>query len=262
MKGLLIILFFAAVLLNVNCSNSTEVNPEAGGFLKGTLKDTLGNPLSDVNVVLVYKFYEYPLQFKAEDPIIHEFFPNSVLSDTTMLFQNRPNPFFGNTFFEFTLGKVSNVSAGIYDLNNKSILPDYRSEDSLSAGSHVWDINLSNLPSGAYKLVMNIDEMGDSAYSLEKDFIMTMPYPNPYSIANSIPNTVSSEGAFSLNYKDLPLGRKYKWTSQYEPYDRGEIQVNDTLTVAFYKYGYDLIIQDVEIDPRFSKELNVVMKSW
>ena len=64
--------------------------------------------------------------------------------------QNYPNPFNSSTSVKYSVGKNSDVSFRVYDVNGK--LVDECSYENVSSGDHEYDVNLSGSPSGNYFL--------------------------------------------------------------------------------------------------------------
>ena len=185
MRGAIFSVLLTAIFLNLSCSNPTGTDPLIQRWLTGTVKDSLGNPLSDVKVFLIFHFDSYPITNSGPATGQADSIP-----DQTILFQNYPDPFSGYTFFDYALRKQSNVSFSIYDFHDKLLFPDFLKYDSLAAGLHEAPMNLGNkIPSGGYKMVMKVDEMDGSVFTREINFVTTYPYFIP-PVVYTMPNAV------------------------------------------------------------------------
>ena len=71
------------------------------------------------------------------------------------------------------------------------------------------------LPSGGYKLVMNIDEP-DSSYSFEQNVLETYQGYAP-SLLNKKENAVTENGIFKINYDDIPFDVEFIRTIEFSP---------------------------------------------
>jgi hypothetical protein len=261
MRGLFFIMVFAAALAGINCSNSTDANLREGETLTGIVTDTLGNPLSDVRVSLVFHFDTLATfkQSKEENNI--SILKTDDQGGIPSIAPTYPNPFYAISFFEYTLTDTSAITASIYDFNNNIVIADYMSVERLLPGLYQGQLSLNGLPSGGYKLVMNVEETNGSVYKPELNFVMTYSQID-LSIINEFPNAISEEGVFKINYKDIPFGQNYLNTTKYDPDVKGLLQVNYTLTVFLYKYDFGVMQQDVTIDPNFSKAVDFVLKHY
>lgn len=65
MKSLILFLFISLLIISVGCDSTTEPGTEKN--LKGTLKDTHGNLLSDAKVFIIYEFVPGMLKEKPEN---------------------------------------------------------------------------------------------------------------------------------------------------------------------------------------------------
>lgn len=94
----------------------------------------VGEKISDANGVVGFSFAV----------------PSSVNSDqrfTTQLGLPYPNPFSGRTSVPVTIESAGQLSGTLYDLLGKQITSG---DGLLGAGSHAFDVDLGNLPAGAY----------------------------------------------------------------------------------------------------------------
>jgi hypothetical protein len=74
------------------------------------------------------------------------------VNGTLSLEDAKPNPARDITTVEFTLGNDMDVKVSLFDINGKEI--ENISNGRLSKGTHKFEVNLSNIPSGSYTVVL------------------------------------------------------------------------------------------------------------
>lgn len=248
-----ILFLFSIILLNLGCSHSTEPGPWTKLGLSGTIKDTLGNPISNVKVFLKFHFNDYPLPEKFDS--------NTALSDSlpveSSLSLIYPNPFVAHMFFEYQLRKISDVTFNIYDFNKNLITSDYIVQNDLPQGYYPGLID-GPYPSGGYKLIMYVKEPGIPLYKFESEFLISDP-DDPWAIVHTTPNAISTDKGFKINYDNIPFGKRYYHIPRFSSEPDSIYEVNDTLTIVLYSYYHLLVVQDVAIDPGINKKMDFQM---
>lgn len=79
----------------------------------------------------------------------------SVLPDEFILMQNYPNPFNPSTRIRMEFRYAANCRISVYDLNGKlAVEPEYRQ---YLPGTHIYEFNASDLPSGVYFFEMQTE---------------------------------------------------------------------------------------------------------
>ena len=160
------------------------------------------------------------------------------------------------------LGDVIKVKSGtldVYDFKNKVHLHNIINSQ-FNAGTYIVWIKISDkLPSNGYRLIMEIEEE-DTVYKFEKDFLISYSKFDS-SILNSAPNAISKNGSFEIKYENIPLGKKYIQTSEFEPTQIGTIQVTNTLRLIIYKPGFKIAQKDIKINPDEGEEIEIEMET-
>ena len=97
---------------------------------------------------------------------------NNELTNSFKLNQNYPNPFNPTTKIRFTITEHSDVTFGVYDILGREIF-NWKSDQSLQAGTYEYEFNGSNLSSGVYIYKLTAKQSGKNAvYSDTKKMIL------------------------------------------------------------------------------------------
>ncbi len=253
MRVILLFTLLPVILLNLSCSNSVDSGPLPELGLSGTIKDTLGNPIPDVKVFLIFHFNTYPLPgINNGHPALSDSLPQE--SSLSLIY---PNPFVAHMFFEYQLRTTSDITFNIYDFNDNLVTSDYLVRNDQQQGYYGGVIQ-GEYPSGGYKLKMEVKEPGSSAYAFESEFLVSNPDP-PEAVTHTTPNAVSTDNGFTINYDKIPFGRRYYHIPRFSSDPDSVYEVNNTLTIVLYSYYHQLVVQDVVIDPRYNKEMEFEM---
>jgi len=97
---------------------------------------------------------------------------NNESTNSFKLYQNYPNPFNPATKIRFIITEHSDVTFGVYDILGKEIF-NWKSDQSLQAGTYEYEFNGSNLSSGVYIYKLTAKPSGKNAvYSDTKKMIL------------------------------------------------------------------------------------------
>lgn len=168
--------------------------------------------------------------------------PNPIESNLTNPY---PNPFEYYTNIRFTLRANSLVTFDLYNFKDELVLDEaYISE--LDAGYWVITGEFSDtIPSGGYRLVMNISE-SDTSYNLEKNILQTAQANGP-SILNTKENTVTENGVFKIQYNEMPFGVQFVQTGPDDPTPLRLFEIGKKLKLVIYKTGYKVVEKEVTV---------------
>lgn len=78
----------------------------------------------------------------------------SDITYNTVLYQNKPNPFSGNTSIEFNIPEKGEVAINVFDITGKMVNETLFVKP---AGVHKYNLNLGNLPSGIYFYSLSVN---------------------------------------------------------------------------------------------------------
>ena len=169
-----------------------------------------------------------------------------------------PNPFDYSTNIRFNLRARSQISFDVYNFNNELILDDVYSSEN-EAGYWLKTVEFSDiLPSGGYRLVLNINE-SDTSYSIEKNILQTFTGYG-HLILNTKENAETVNGVFKILYSKMPFGEQFIRTGPSGPDPFYQFGVGSKVKLVIYKPGYKVALQDVIVDLEEGQEVNIQLE--
>lgn len=191
MKSLILFLFISLLIISVSCDSTTE--PIKEKLLKGTVKDTQGNLLSDVKVFIIYDCGQIPAKTQSNNAFNK---PTSI--DVAVLYSFTGTPYEDGVRLDWTT---------LVELNNSGFQVERKTSTSdwivigfvTGAGStndtSYYSFNDINLESGDYWYRLKAIEFdGSFEYSsalhiehiLPQSSAIQQNYPNPFDLSTTI----------------------------------------------------------------------------
>lgn len=246
MGNFLKIIFFMTVsILLLSCNDSTTEVTLTTYSITGSVTDSDGNPLDDVNVYFVYHFNEVPA-IKV----------SKILSQDTV-YQNYPNPFSDSTNirFETYRGSHYEIKLSDYYYSFSSILL----QGSSNAG--VVDTSLTNFdeyPNGIYRIIIRYIRNSTTRFNSEiYAFINRTQFDQ---LLHSTPNIKAVNGKFEVNIPELQLEKIINCTNETDSTHAVPKQISNVITFVLMKEGYKSLEVNNSIDRYNRNEFSFVME--
>ena len=233
------------------------------GFVngKGTTTDTNYYNYLDpytANGIYYYrlKIIEFDGTFEYSDVLTVDL---GIFPSESILYNCYPNPFDYSTSVYFSLRMASTVTFDLYSFKDELVLPSIYHRES-NPGTYTFQGEFSDtLPSGGYKLVMQIDEP-DSSYTFEQNILQTL-FAFDSSVTDTKENAITQKGICRIKYEDIPFRVEYVYTAEFAPDPLGIIEISNNIKLIIYKPGYKLAQKDVVINPGEGQEIEFQLEA-
>jgi len=221
------------ILINfLSCDSNAPSEPaDLSPFeIQGSILDTDGNLLTDVDLYLVFNLTESPAGFAKT---------NSIRDTIVYLNQNFPNPYSDATNISFNIPARAFV---------KLFLSSFYSTDTLKS---ILNGNLEKgfyallfeekLPNNLYSCRLWVKISADSIFQDEILMLKNNDYADSL-IADAMPNYQIFNSTFEINYGLIPFGKTVSVTDSSSIVSAGKV-ITRELTIVLSKAGYKNLVE-------------------
>jgi hypothetical protein len=229
-------LLFAAFIL-VSCDSDSLTGPGNNSpyEIQGTVIDTDGNLLSDVNLYLI---------FNLNDLVNDNQNNNLHVDSVSYLDQNFPNPFIEATNITFNVSSWGFVKLYLSSFNSNDTLQTIINNN-LDEGFYALFFS-EELVNNLYSLKMKIQFAEDSLFHDEIFVLKNNNDPDSLT-AEANPNSEIFNSSFKINYAAIPFGEKIMITES-SPNILSTKVISRELTFVLAKAGYKNLTETYPIN--------------
>jgi len=230
------ILLFAAFIL-ISCDSDSLTGPGSNSpyEIQGTVIDTDGNLLSDVNLYLIYNLNDIVNDNKNK---------NLHVDSVSYLDQNFPNPFIGATNITFNVSSLGFVKLYLTSFNSNDTLRNIINNN-LDEGFYALFFS-EELVNNLYSLKMQIQFAQDSLFHDEISVLKNNSDPDSLT-AEANPNFEIFNSSFKINYAAIPFGEEIMITES-SPNILSTKIISRELTFVLTKPGYKNLTETYPIN--------------
>ncbi len=216
----------------VSCNSELPSGPVNGSpyEIQGTVIDTDGNLLSDVNLYIIYNLNNVVNGYQNK---------NLNVDSVSYLSQNFPNPFINTTNITFNISAVGFVKLYLTQFNSDDTLRTILNSN-LNEGFYALFVS-EQIVNNLYSLKLHVQIAEDSLFQDEVFILKNNNDPDSLT-RESNPNFEIFNSTFKINYASIPFGREVKVTGS-SPNVLSTKIISRELTFVFEKPGYKNLLE-------------------
>ncbi|MBT8379275.1 MAG: hypothetical protein KJN64_08595 [Ignavibacteria bacterium] len=221
-----------ALSLFISCASDSPSGPGNNSpfEIQGTVIDTDGNLLSDVNLYLIFNFNNIINKDKIR---------TSNVDSVSYFNQNFPNPFVDATNITFNINAPGLVTLYLTPFNSNDTIKTVISTN-LTEGFYALFVN-EELVNGLYSLKMHVQFPEDSLFQDEKLILRNNNDPDSI-ITETNTNLEIFNSSFKINYGSIPFGKEISITESSPIVLETKI-ISNELTFVLTKSGYKNLVE-------------------
>ncbi len=225
------LLLFAALFF-ISCDSDSPSGPGNSSpyEIQGTVIDTDGNFLSDVNLYLVYNLNDVVNDYQNK---------NLNVDSVSYLNQNFPNPFIDATNITFNINASGFVKLYLTLFNSNDTLQTIINNN-LEADFYALFIS-NELVNNLYSLKLHVQIAEDSLFQ-DEVLILKNNVISDSLTSETDPNFKVFNSSFKINYAAIPFGKEVNITES-SPNVLGSKIISRELTFILAKNGYKNLIE-------------------
>jgi len=247
MKPLILFLFISLLIISVGCDSTTEPGMEKN--LKGTVKDTHGNLLSDAKVFILYEFKPElekkllkPLDLKAVE--LTSFYASVFSTDVILNWSTATE--LNNLGFEIQKKDINNVYSSIGFVNGNGTTNEPKiytfTELNVVQGKYSYRLKQIDFDSVfAYSNIIEVDLTSPNQTSLEQN------YPNPFDKSTTFNFVLRKPSSVTFDINDFSNNPKIPAIWQWN-LPAGYHSKIFNLSSLLPSNGYKIVMKVSEVD--------------
>jgi hypothetical protein len=230
-------LFLFATFVFCSCTSESPSGPVNSSQyeIQGTVIDTDGNLLSNVNLYFI---------FNLDDVTSNKKNKSLNVDSISYLNHNFPNPMVSATSITFNISKLGFVKLYLTPFNTNDTLQTIIS-DNLDAGFYIL-FNSEPLNNNLYKLKLHVQFPKDSLF--QDEILILRNNIDPDSLTKETNSNMEIfNSSFSINHASIPFGKEVKITEASPNVIETKI-ISYDLTFILTKPGYKNLVETRQIN--------------
>lgn len=230
-----LLLLAAFILISCDSDSPSEPGNNSPYEIQGTVIDTDGNLLSDVNLYLI---------FNLSDVTNNQQNKKLIVDSISYLNQNFPNPFIDVTNITFNISAMGFVKLYLTEFNSNDTLQAIINNN-LAEGFYTLFVS-EDVVNNLYSLKLHVQISEDSLFQDEVFILKNNDDPDSL-ISEANQNFEIFNSSFKINYASIPFGKEVRVTESSPNVLETKI-ISRELTFVLTKSGYKNLVETHSIN--------------